>query len=449
MAFGDGLPAECEIRNWTVFRNGAHRPGAYFSPAQVAQIAANHRTCREKKWHLPVMKFSHDSQRRVALNLGMPNIGQLPEPGDVADDGRGNLTLTVRRVPTWLGGLINAGRYTAGSVELKRLPDPDNPAADLPDDCLLAVGLLGEEEPQVKGCDPPRAYFADGAEVPPNFEPLAVPAEALQSTEADRLRLAALHPTLCFTAGAPTVTPEDMRQKLATEFGLPPEAIPADPAALQALYQSLTCDAFTGHMKAKYAAPQTPPAAPPGQNVDMMSAITALSASFKAFTDKAEQDKKEFSDRLAATERAFTDAQTQMSAEVAKFTAEAGRGAAAADKAKRAAVTGWVDQAFREGRVLPVDRQLHIDNLMSLSDAKEFSDGPHKGLTELEVGRRALFARPANQFTAAAVPDPVDRDGSAVPTGAQMLIARVLRPNGLVAKHSPALHERLTAASAN
>jgi hypothetical protein len=34
-------PPTCEVRDWPVFVNGHHKPGEFYSPADVAQIAAN------------------------------------------------------------------------------------------------------------------------------------------------------------------------------------------------------------------------------------------------------------------------------------------------------------------------------------------------------------------------------------------------------------------------
>lgn len=162
-------PPTCEVRNWRVFTDGVHK-GDLFQPADVDEIARNFATV--SKYRTPRVGLGHDKAKRLAASLGLPSAGDIT---GCRSDGRGGLYLDLSNVPTWVGAKINAGQYPGGSVELKkdfRLP-PD-PATVIPGRYLDGVALLGEEQPAVPGCEPPKAVFADGTPVPPNYDPVKV-----------------------------------------------------------------------------------------------------------------------------------------------------------------------------------------------------------------------------------------------------------------------------------
>lgn len=162
----DGLPATCEVRDWVVFGPGVHK-GALYTPEMNNRVAPNFERLRE---HLtPNAKIGHDKQQRLAKSLGFLSVGQVVA---VRSAGNGYFALTVKNVPTAVGAEINAGRLNSGSVELlPRIADPERPDRDIEGPVLTGVAFLGEEQPAVKGFDPPRAVFADGTPVPPSADP--------------------------------------------------------------------------------------------------------------------------------------------------------------------------------------------------------------------------------------------------------------------------------------
>lgn len=162
----DALPATCEVRDWVVFGPGLHK-GTLYTPEMCARVPANF---AQLAGHLtPTAKLGHDRQQRFAKSFGFLNVGIVT---DVKPVGGGNFALTVKNVPTIVGAEINAGRLNGGSVELlPKLPDPRDPAKDIPGPILTGVGFLGEEQPAVKGFAPPRAVFADGTLVPASKDP--------------------------------------------------------------------------------------------------------------------------------------------------------------------------------------------------------------------------------------------------------------------------------------
>lgn len=202
-------PATCNLLGWRVFQKGFYK-GELYPTEKVKRIAENF---QRLAGHLdPKMGLGHDKTQRLAASLGLPNVGRVTR-AEASDDG--DLVLDVRNVPAWLGGMVNAGRYDDGSVELKpSFPDPRDPAKAIPGPVLDGLALLGEEQPAVKGCPPPRATFDDGTEVPPNHDPLPVPQGLAAATFAD-----AHDPRLCFSDGVP-MTPE---QLLAAIQALTPE----------------------------------------------------------------------------------------------------------------------------------------------------------------------------------------------------------------------------------
>lgn len=259
-------PATCNLLRWQVFHKGFHK-GTLYTADKVRRIAANFARLRG---HLdPKMGLGHDRAQRLAASLGLPNVGRVTAAEATAD---GDLYLDVRNVPTWVGAKVNAGRYDDGSVELKpSYPDPADPAKAIPGPVLDGLALLGEEQPAVKGCPPPRATFDDGTEVPPSHDPLPVP-KALSASLAYSDR----DPTLCFSETA--MTPE-AQAALNALLALPPDQQAAVKAQLGA------------------AAPTPDPPAPPAD----------LAAKFAAFADECKKRDDEFGAKFAA----FSDDMTK------------------------------------------------------------------------------------------------------------------------------------------
>jgi len=282
-----GLPPTCRLLGWRVFQDGYHK-GQLYPPAAIDEIAENF---RRLKGHLtPKAGLGHDKEQRLASSLGLPNVGLV---SDVRSDGQGNLDLDVANVPTWLGGMINADRYNDGSIELKQgFPDPDDPAKTMPGSVLDGVAILGEEQPAVKGCPPPRATFEDGTEVPPNHDPLPVPAEAMSM----------------FSAGATGPPDKVLCFSDSLEVG------PVD--ELIAKYQALAPDQQQEFLKqcggavdanpdvpppppVEPVVPPPPPVDPPG-NGNGDDKFAALMSEFKAFAT-------DMSTRVGGLEKAYSD----------------------------------------------------------------------------------------------------------------------------------------------
>lgn len=280
---------------WKVFEDGYHK-GRLYPPAEIDQIAANF---ARLKGHLtPKAGLGHDKGQRLTASLGLPNVGHVT---DVRSDGKGNLELDVANVPTWLGGMVNAGRYDDGSIELKTaVPDPGDPAKTLPGSVLDGVAILGEEQPAVKGCPPPRATFEDGTEVPPNHDPLPVPVETMAKFSAgapgppDKV--------LCFSER--TMDPQ-IEAKL-REMGLDPaDYAGLPPEQLAKICAGFDGESFTGAMKKKFAEPPAspPPPPPPGD--------TKPDDKMAAFMDKMTAFADDVTKRLGSVEKAYSDSQKQ------------------------------------------------------------------------------------------------------------------------------------------
>lgn len=447
-------PPTCEVRGWPVFVNGHHKPSEFYSPADVAQIAANYETLRG---HLtPTAGLGHDLKQRLTASIGLPNVGRLTEAGDVRADDAGTLYLTVRNVPAWLGGMINAGRYPAGSVELKRdVPDPTDPAKRLPGSVLTAVAFLGEEEPAVKGCPPPRAVFADGTEVPPNHDPLPVSADVVRSSVPPESRLSAAR--LCFS-GAALMTPDEIKAKLKSEYGLSPEVVDGlDDDEAQKLWQSMedSDGQFSSRMKSKFGAgdgsrnqtgqqeamnaKDSVQKDEDGDIIDYRRRSVNHSAGDKSDDEArfAAFAKRCFADavaplvqRMGAVEQAVSDQQKAVSGQLSTMSAVTDRMKAE----HKADVEAAVDQAIRDMKIMPADKARFVKEGLACNTASTFSDGPHKGKTEYQAWKADLAARPRSLFAAPVIPDAVgDGKRNGLPSTAAGLIRHLELDSGRAA----------------
>lgn len=349
-------PATCEIRDWQVFTNGVHK-GDLYTPADVDQIAANFAPV--SKSMTPYMGLGHDKQQRVAASLGLPNAGHVT---GCRSDGRGNLFLDLANVPTWVGAKIEAKGYHSGSVELKRdFPPPDDPARPIPGRYLDGIALLGEEQPAVKGCTPPRAVFADGTPVPPNHDPVPVP-KALLSALSPPRPVAGAH-SVCFSQDFPTeAAPVTLDEIVAALKALPPEQ------------QKLALDQCQPAAAVPPAVPPVVPDKPPGA---AMSA-EEMSACVKKLSEENDDLKKRFS----AYEAAKSEEQKK------------------ADEGQMAAFSADFDRIFDRNdnarRVTPFERGEMKKVALDLAGRKAFSADvtPTKYLQDVEARVAALPVNP-------------------------------------------------------
>lgn len=415
------LPETCEFRRWRVFNGGVHRD-EYYSPAEVAEIADNFRQLAGLV--KPQMGIGHDRKKRLQTSLGLPSSGTVT---GVDCDDRGNLWLDITNIPTWLGGMTNAGRYTSGSVELKTdFRDPRNATRTMPGSVLDGIALLGEEQPAVKGVNRPVAVFADGTHVPPHHGAIPVHPDLLASLDAESEAFSAAR---CFSADTPTpvsrmdpklkdaliaagVSPEQIAQAEAAGAAAPAAPAMGAPAAPNTLSDAATnpnpgmMSSFADTCK-KYA---DDPAATPEQK--------AMAAMFSEMEDM----KKQFADVQAAqTEAKKKDEAAQMAAFSAEVDAEC----------KKIA-----------DRVAPVIVDSVIKpTALGLLTAKTFSS---------ETDRRKAFSDYFAGFTALPV-DPKLKGATTIArtgnTPVSELRTQMVRPGGILAREYPETVKQLRKAA--
>jgi hypothetical protein len=178
---------------------------------------------------------------------------------------------------------------------------------------IEAVAFLGEEPPEVKGLPPPRATFADGTEVPPNWDPLPVPSEVIATMSSDSKPVTrGRDPVLCFSAET-IMTPDEM--KAALKDLLPEAAIAAmDEAGLRACYDAMLgggAAAFSASMKKKFASDPAPDPKPAPANDDMTKFMSEMKACMSDLTKRmGDVEAAKVSDQKTAEEAktaAFSD----------------------------------------------------------------------------------------------------------------------------------------------
>lgn len=420
------------VRGWKVFGPGLHK-GELYSPARCRQIAANFAALRG--FVTPTVKVGHDKSQRLAKSLGFPNAGTVPVC--VADEA-GVVTLDLAALPPEVAAKINAGQLNSGSIELKEnVPDPRDPAKRIPGDVLVAVALLGEEQPAVPGFAPPRATYADGTEVEPDHSAaewltaMADVAKAMSAEFADADR----GTVICFSEmyQEPPVTPEDIiaalaamspddKAKIAAALASDPAAAPpagADPGNMAVGDGSKNQAAQKGAMEAldpwprgkNHSADATDPAAKPGGAPVMTMADMA-----KCMSD--------LTARVGSMEAAKT---AQMSAEGEEK-----------EKAFAAEVGRVVDTAVKAGILQPWQKADYILAGKAKDRTKVFSDGAHKGKTEFAAWAANLTAGNVKAFS-----DSIADTGPAVAPltpGGRAVLSTLKITN-------PRVAERLTAAA--
>ncbi len=354
-------PPFCNVLNWTVFANGFHK-GELYSPEKVRQIAANFE--RLKGYLNPVAGLGHDKEQRLAQSLGLPNAGHVT--GVRTTDGT-DLILDVRRVPTWLGAQINAGRYPSGSVELKdAIPDPKNPAELIPGPVLDGVAFLGEEQPAVKGLPPPVATFDDGTPVPPSAAPVEVKVQTAGGQDGR-----AAFSTLCFSDAEQPVDPVAAATEALKK--LTPDQLKQVLAQCQGMADA-TAQAPGGAAVGTGPQAVPPPAPPPGQMSDGVPGPQAdnpgTAVSPDTLTDNMSAAPAWFSAFAAKIEKRMADAEAAINA--AKKDKDK-----AEESAYAAMSAAVVDDAIRQHKILPRDRARFVNEGIAVLKTRTFSDTAH------------------------------------------------------------------------
>lgn len=362
-----GTPAEatnpptCEVRDWRVFTNGFHKD-SYYNPAMVERIAANFAAIPPNEL-TPVAGLGHDVKKRLAASLGLPNVGEVTGCRATPN---GDLFLTITNIPTWLGGMISARRYRAGSVELlPKFQNPKDPAEEYPGPVLSGIAFLGEEQPAVKGCDLPRAVFADGRPVPANHDPLPVHSEVMASLYSE----SAANPALCFSdatpTGQPTMTPE--KEAALVAAGFMPEEIEKIKSALVADIAAdaaggagaapLPADNPNGNFTEPLAQGGTP--TEPGKTGMMSDDDAAMMSAMKFADDPAATPEQKMMGamckKMSAMSAKFAEDTKRTGAMEAKMAADAAKGEEAKMAAFSDSFNKRLEKVLLEGRVTKID----------------------------------------------------------------------------------------------
>lgn len=401
----------CELRHWTVFAPGYWK-GALYSAADLQRMAQNYVYLKP---HLtPIAKLGHsveqELQKRLQESLGFSNLGQIADAGLNPDN---SFWIILKGIPVEVGGQINAGRINSGSVDLEReAPDPTDPSKKIQGPIIIAISLLGEEQPALKDVrlKMPKAVFADGSEVPAatsSAKWLDAMAEVAQTFSARHSGNRERHSqstangrtfnTHCFSdysPEAPKVNPDDLiaalkgmapdqLKQVLTQAGLQMSDPPAAPGAPVPPAAMSDDDPF-----ATYAADP----AVPNWGKAMMSAFSKFS------TDCMK--------RFGAAEAAINDVKPKAEMSAA-FSTEY---KATREKDRKDRVTRDVEQAILDGKLPFKDKQTFIDSGLLKENAVQFSDGSNKGKTAYEVWRDELFAREPNVMFSETVVDPAGTD---------------------------------------
>jgi len=196
------------IRGWRVFGPGLWN-GKPLSPARIAATVDTYRNLKSLiPNYAPKLRLGHDTQQRLAKQLGLTNAGRVidarltPDHGiDVDIDG---ISLTALMTDGKGGFLafdleaaIRNGNYDNGLIEMKRqLRHPLDPTQTLLD-VFDGIALLGEEHPAVRTTGAPgfhpsadlnRLAFSDFTEDEPvDLQTLAAAIAALPPDQLSQL----------------------------------------------------------------------------------------------------------------------------------------------------------------------------------------------------------------------------------------------------------------------
>lgn len=408
----------CELRHWTVFAPGYWK-GALYSAADLQRMARNYVYLKP---HLtPIAKLGHsveqELQKRLQESLGFSNLGQITDAGLNPDS---SFWITLKGIPVEVGGQINAGRINSGSVDLEReAPDPTDPSKKIQGPIIIAISLLGEEQPALKDVrlKMPKAVFADGSEVPAatsSAKWLDAMAEVAQTFSARHSGNRKPHSqsavngrtfkTLCFSdysPEAPKVNPDDLSAALK---GMSPEQVK------QVLLNAGLQMSDPPAAPAEPGAPQ-PSAVPPAPGAMSDDDPFATYAADPATPDYAKALMSAFSKfssdctkRFGACESAIGDMKPKAEMSAA-FTKEY---QATREKDRKDRVTKDVEQAILDGKLPFKDKQTFIESGLTKENTVQFSDGSNKGKTAYEVWKDELFAREPNVMFSETVHDVPD-----------------------------------------
>jgi hypothetical protein len=380
--------ATCAIRRWRVFGPGFHK-GELYSPERCRQIAANF--ARLAGVLTPAGKLGHDRSQRLLASLGFPNVGTVTRCEADAD---GVIDLDLDGVPAEIGGEVSAGRLNSGSVELRRaVPDPADPARALPGDVLVAVALLGEEQPAVPGFSPPRATFPDGTEVPPS--PTAAP------------WLAAMAGVVRAAARAAGPDPD-----------------PSTVICFAEMFQ-MSRDQIIAALKAKGVDVLADPSLRAKSDEELKALLARPAADdqtpawFRSFADRADRCMADLTRRVGAVE--------------ADRTAKTAAAADEKEQAFAAEVARVVDQACERGHVLPWQKTAFVAHGRTMSPTRVFADGAHRGRTEFAVWADHLTAGGGRPF-GDTVPDGHRPGSAALTAGGRALLGTLAITNPRVVR---------------
>jgi hypothetical protein len=445
--------ATCEIRDLELFAPGYHK-GELYSPADVEQIAANHRYLQGLGHWQPTAKLGHDPTQRYTDSLGWPNVGFIPDDLRVSPEGK-LIARVVAGVPEPVGAAINSGNLNNHSIELEKdFPDPADQGRTLPGSVLTGFGLLGEERPAVALLKPPRATFPDGTEVPPRLDPVflsAMRASQGQTTPVGPRTIThagghrSTRFTICFSEmftmsraetldqlrqlGVPVDDPSitgKSDEELAAYLASVQSAGIGDKAAFGAV--------FAAHKNLFATEAGTLPlnpsgdAASGGPGVDQLTPIEqqtqGAKGQFSAGDDQQEPDYmsacKRFSEdpKTSPENKALFGALMGMHAHLTKRMGANEAAVAGIQKADQqektasfsAAVTSAVDAAILRGAIARNQRDTYLTAGMAKDRSRTFSAGPHAGKTPSQVWLNELNALPANPLFGEAVDSPEPGD---------------------------------------
>jgi hypothetical protein len=443
-------PANCEIRDWTVFRPGYHK-GDLYTPADVQRLAENFAALSsgEQPYLTPVGKIGHDKHQRLSQSLGFLNVGRIVDAG--LDDAGNFVIRRMVDVPALVGGEINAGHINSGSVELaSSCPDPSDPSKTIRGPILTGVAFLGEEQPAVKGFAPPRAVYPDGSEVPPSTNPAPwlqamadVARFSAEYADADADDCVVIGGRLCpvqtirFSEMTPMMTRDQMIQQL-TDSGFSPEFLSSQSdEQLKALCDQSGSEAFAAAMKKKYA--EAPP-----QNVGTPAVVDK--------DHDGMSDAPAWAKQLAETCKQMSDAVGDITKRVGSVEAKMSEDAKKDEESKMSAfserVSRDVAQRITAMKLLPRDKDRFVAEGVQVLTTKQFSTVVGDAEKAYSAFLSDLDGRPS--YPAGAVikdlpagnKNPIDPD-------TRIMAAAVVRKNGFLDKQRPQLASKLRQALAN
>lgn len=355
------------VMDWHVFTPGYHKNDLY-TVADCKQIVANFQqySTGENAYVKPVGKVGHEDKQSIKLSLGLPAAGRITACRSTPEGGFAIDVEKIHRVGINEQGetfdfydrMLNGG-YPTGSVEIERVPDPDDPAKTIPGYVLTGVSFLGEEAPGVTGLPSPKAIFNRYSK-----KVFAMRDQYLQQLK---------------DLGVPVEGP-DFAGKSDDE--------------LQSLLAVLTSQSFDAAMQAKYGSPATPdPVNTPDPAPVQMAASDGDGAPDEP-DSKTLVSMSSMVKRMAACEQKLgsmgkPEDIKQMAAFSRSYEAERAT-------RHRNDVTNVVEQACREGRLQPIDKPDQIELGLARSNTQKFGAGVDAGKTAYDVWRNKLLARPVN-----------------------------------------------------